>query len=342
MVSRIFAVLFLSIGFAFPAFSQTTITDSGGREVKLPGEIKKIFPAGPPASVLLYTLAPDKMLGWTRELTPEQKRFIAAPYASLPTLGRLTGKGDTVNAESVLSLAPDLIFDSGTVNPTYISLADRVQSQLSIPYLLLDGSFAKLPETYRLLGRAIGKEKEADDLASSIEASVTEIRTKASGIPAEQRPRVYIGRGPNGLQGGSGSQELLSVLQIANASPNAGKGGATAVSLEDLLTWNPDIILLADAKLFTSVASTPVWKDLAAVQKNRVYLIPNLPFDWVDAPPGVNRLMGLRWLANLAYPDHFKDDIRVQAKDFYKKFYHVDLSDSDLDVILKDAVAPAK
>jgi len=63
----------------------------------------------------------------------------------LPELGRLTGRGDTLNLERLLAVKPDLIIDFGTINDTYRSLADRVQSQTGIPCLLVDGRFENTP-----------------------------------------------------------------------------------------------------------------------------------------------------------------------------------------------------
>src|SRR4030095_6955 len=80
-----------------------------------------------PASVFVYTLAPEKLLGWNRPLTPEERAYIPSRYANLPTLGRLTGRGNTANVEVMLASHPDVIIDYGVVNPTYVSLADRVQ-----------------------------------------------------------------------------------------------------------------------------------------------------------------------------------------------------------------------
>src|SRR5262249_48455728 len=93
--------------------------DSAGRRVEVPAKIDRIFAAGGPAAVFLYTLAPEKLLGWTSPLTPEQRAYIPASYGGLPAFGRLTGRGNTTNVEAVLASQPDVIVDYGTINPTY-------------------------------------------------------------------------------------------------------------------------------------------------------------------------------------------------------------------------------
>src|SRR5919198_6654864 len=117
------------------------VTDGAGRSVVVPARVERVFPAGPPAAIVLYTLAPDLLLGWPRANRPEEREFLLPEIGARPELGRLTGRGNTTNLEMVLGLRPDLILDVGTISDTYISLADRVQNQTGLPYVLLDGRF---------------------------------------------------------------------------------------------------------------------------------------------------------------------------------------------------------
>ncbi|MGH8771707.1 MAG: iron ABC transporter substrate-binding protein, partial [Burkholderiales bacterium] len=74
-------------------------TDSAGRNVTVPAKIERVYAAGPPASVMVFALAPDELIGWTRALRDEERTFLPERYASLPELGRLTGRGNTANVE---------------------------------------------------------------------------------------------------------------------------------------------------------------------------------------------------------------------------------------------------
>jgi iron complex transport system substrate-binding protein len=71
------------------------------------------------------------------------------------------------------------------------------------------------------------------------------------------------------------------------------------------------------------------------VKRNAVYQVPWRPFGWIDRPPGLNRLIGLVWLANLLYPDVFPYDMTAVAKEFFLKFYHYELSEEEAREILK-------
>ena len=144
-IARILPGLLLA-WLAQPAEAQgRTITDSAGRTVEIPDTVERVYAAGPPASILLYVLAPDKLTGWPRPPHDYERPYIAEPYRDLPATGRLTGRGDTANLEVVLRNRPDLIVDFGSVRDTYVSLANRVQAQTGIPYVLIDGRFDATP-----------------------------------------------------------------------------------------------------------------------------------------------------------------------------------------------------
>ncbi len=113
----------------------------------------------------------------------------------------------------------------------------------------------------------------------------------------------------------------------SNSSPAtwraARRGGLAIVSIEQVLLWNPDVIITIDQNFAANVRADPAWASVAAVRDGRVHLSPKLPFGWIDFPPSVNRLIGLWWLARILYPDVFPEDLRALTRDFYRRFYHV-------------------
>src|SRR5262245_10896744 len=96
--------------------SAATVTDSAGRAVPVPARVERVFPAGPPAAILLYTLAPELLLGWPRANRPQEREFLLPDIGGRPEVGRITGRGNTANLEVVLAFKPDLILDVGSVN----------------------------------------------------------------------------------------------------------------------------------------------------------------------------------------------------------------------------------
>jgi iron complex transport system substrate-binding protein len=269
-----------------------------------------------PASVFLYTLAPEKMLGWNRPPGPQERAFMPARFAELPTLGRLTGRGNTANVEVVLAARPDLILDYGSLTATYRSLADRVQQQTGVPYLLFDGSLSAIPTVYGLMGDVLGVGDRGRELGRYAERMLAETGRQVGQIPPSKRPTVYYARG------------------------SKGRAGVSTVSPEQVLAWDPEIIIAIDPGFVTAVRTDPVWRGVRAVREGRVYLVPPAPFPWVDFPPSVNRLIGLRWLGRIFYPDQFAEDLRQETRIFYTMFYHQAPSEAQLDTLLAGVERP--
>jgi iron complex transport system substrate-binding protein len=318
------------------AHAAGSVTDSAGRTVAIPDRVTRVFPAGPPAAITLYTLAPDLLLGWPRANRPEEREFLLPDIGARPEIGRITGRGNTANLEVVLALKPDLIIDIGSTDATYISLANRVQEQTGIPYALLDGRFGSIPAGYRTLGQLTGRTREGGALAAYSEKTVATITGRIASIPQEKRPAVYYARGPRGLETGlGGSINVETIEMLARNVAGGNKGGMARVSIEQVLLWNPDVIITIDLDFAAAVRSDPVWSSLAAVRAGRVHLSPKLPFGWVDFPPSVNRLIGLWWLAKILYPDLFPEDLRALTADFYQRFYHVKPSEPQIDRVLE-------
>ena len=324
---------------ARPVSAQSrTITDSAGRKVVLPERVNRVFIAGPPASVLVYAVAPDAMVGWVRLPTAAEKEFLVAAVRDLPETGRLTGRGDTVSLERLVAAKPDLVLDFGSLSETYVSLANRVQEQTGIPYVLIDGSFAATPASLRLAGDILGRAARGAELAASAEQTLAAVDAVLARVPADKRPRVYLARGPEGLEtGGRGSinTEIIERVGGINVAEGIGGRGNTAnASLEQIIAWQPDIIVTLDRAFHANVKSKPGWSELSAVAGNKVFLAPSLPWGWIDAPPSVNRLIGLRWLLATFYPGAAGSDLRADTRAFYALFYGVTLDDSQLGRLL--------
>jgi iron complex transport system substrate-binding protein len=332
---------------AAPARAERSLTDSAGRVVRLPDRIERVFAAGPPAAVLLYVLAPDRLTGWPRAPRPEELPYLMPATRDLPELGMLTGRGDTANLEVVLKVRPDLILDFGSVRDTYVSLADRVQAQTGIPYVLIDGTFAHTAAAIRLLGRVLGVEDRAERLAAYVEASFAELDRGLATIPESDRRRVYLARGPDGLETGLEGSINTEIIERAGAinvarDPTGTRHGIVQVPIEQVVVWNPDTVITWDRNFYRKVWQDAYWQGVDAVRAGRVYLSPMAPFGWIDRPPSLNRIIGLRWLAGLFYPEHFRQDLRAQAREFYSLFYHVDLTEADLDRLLESAKGRAR
>jgi iron complex transport system substrate-binding protein len=328
-----------------PAIAQASreVVDSAGRRVKVPARASRVFASGPPASILVFAVAPDTLLGWTTPFRAPERPFIPAKYTDLPVTGRLTGRGNTANVEVILQAKPDLIVDMGSTNATFASLADRVQQQTGIPYILLDGRLETTPQQIEKLAAALGTEARGKELATYARDLIGRLQSKIAAIPPDQRPEVYYARGPQGLQTGlkgSINVEMIEFLGAKNVAATQA-GGLANVGLEQVVLWDPPVIVTNDPNFYREVWKLPVWNSVGAVRKKRVYLSPHLPFGWFDYPPGANRLVGLLWLSEILYPQLFRHDYKSAVTEFHRRFYHQAPSEEQLARLLGEpGVAP--
>ena len=342
LVRQILAFTLCLLGVA-PAAARDVV-DSVGRKVTVPDRVEKVMAAGPNAAVLLYVLAPEKMIGWPSAPRPAERPYLTPESRDLPEYGRLTGRGDTANIEVVLKAKPDLVFDFGSVSPTYASLAERVQEQTGLPYLLIDGHLDRTAASVRLLGEVLGVSPQADKIAKYINDFDEVLQARLKDVPEAARRRVYLARQANGLETGLRGSINTEIIERAGginvAERTAGRGGIANVSIEQVLAWAPDTVITWDGNFFQRVYDDPVWATVPAITAKRVYLSPRLPFGWIDAPPSINRYIGLRWIASLLYADRFPEDFRQVTREFFRLFYHVDVDDAALDRLLDAAGTP--
>jgi iron complex transport system substrate-binding protein len=209
--------------------------------------------------------------------------------------------------------------------------------------VLVDGSFAATPASLRLAAGLLGRTSRGEELAAYAEKTFSLVDRVLAKVPAAKRPRVYLARGPEGLEtGGRGSlnTEIIERVGAVNVAEGLGGRGNTGnASLEQIIAWQPDAIVTLDRRFFDQVRSKPGWSQVRAVADGRVHLAPSLPWGWVDAPPSLNRLIGLRWLLATFYPAEAGLDLRADTRAFYAMFYGVTPDDSQLDRLLGGGAA---
>lgn len=320
------------------------ITDMAGRKVTVPTaeNIESVFSAGPVAAIFLYMVAPDKLLGWNYELNDVEKSIILDKYQDLPNFGM----GDAVNYEAVIAANPTIAINSGKINDAMVSDCDALSESLGIPVVAVDNELNNSAEAFRFMGELLGVEDHAEELAQYAEQVFTDINV-LSDIPEEKKVSVYFGNGEDSLETaprGSQHAQILGAINAVNvADLELGDGSRVQISAEQLLAWDPDVIVVnGEPKADKSgnsaaedILSNPDYASLKAVQDQKVYGTPNAPFSWVDRPAGPNRLIGMRWFSALIYPEYIKCDINEEIHKFFDLFYHVDLSDEQLENVLK-------
>ena len=273
------AALLLAALVATPALAGE-FTDSAGRRLILPDHINRAMAANMSAEVLVFVLAPDKLIGWVQ--TPSGALPKNARH--LPVIGPIADPGA---AAAITRLKPDVIIDVGEVTPDRAAFADQVTQATGTPYVLLDGSFDRMATMLRVAGRLLGVADRGDDLSGSAEHAINALRGQLLINSAVNRPRVYYGRGANGLepaQPGSPAAAAIEDAGAINVAALPGAGASVAITRHQLQEWNPDIIIAETPAFYRALLHDPGWRTLAAVRNKHFYLEPAPAFGWIDDP----------------------------------------------------------
>lgn len=265
------------------------VVDATGRTVQVPDHVIRVVPAGPPAAVLLEAIAPDLMAGWPFPLSDAARALLPPDAAKLPQIPRVTGHEDV--SQQVDTLRPDLILDYGTISPRFADLTRATQQRTGIPTILLDGSLAKIPDTFRRLGTILHREARGEMLAKFAEALL------ALPVPANH-PKVLYARGSDGLLVAAPNTDVTEVFTHLGwqvVAPD-GQGTFRPASIDAIKAVDPDMLIFADPAMRETIARSEAWKTVRAVRQGHALIAPSLPFGWVEEPPSVNRLVGLAWL----------------------------------------------
>jgi iron complex transport system substrate-binding protein len=327
-----------------PAASGATqiITDMAGRQVTVPTTVKSVYCAVPTAEAMITSLCPDKLIGWVNKPSDVTLKYLPSNLANIPVIGGWMGQQVTANIENIVSLAPDVIIYMGTnVMSNADKTPDDIQKKTNIPVVVCSSKLTDTAAAYRFLGQVLGVSDRAETLAAYSEKKIDEIKADVAKVPDAAKVTVYYAEGKGGLSTdptGSDHTEvldLINVTNVANVEKLAGQG-MTAVSIEQVISWNPSVILVSGQTLdnYKLITTSDSWKKIQAVQDNKVYVAPTTPFNWFDRPPDVMRIIAISWFANKIYPDYVKIDANQEIKDFFKTFYGATLSDSDVQAIL--------
>jgi iron complex transport system substrate-binding protein len=316
--------------------AQREITDMAGRVMTMPAKIDAVFSCNPIAAIYLYTLVPDLLLGWNYELNEIERSVILEKYHSLPNFGM----GDAINYEAVIAASPSIAINVAAINDGTKDQSDKLAGSLGIPVIMVSAGLEDAPAAYRFLGELLGVEGQAENLAAYAERTFGDIAGMV--IPDREKVRIYYGNGEDSLETappGSPSAQIIDIVNAVNAADlEPGDGSRVLISAEQLLAWDPDVILvngepkinMSGGSAADAILRNPTYATLKAVKNHMVFGTPNAPFSWVDRPQGPNRIVGMRWLAKKIYPDYFNFNVDDEVREFFRLFYHMEISDEKL------------
>lgn len=332
------------------------IEDSIGRVVEIPSanKLSRVYFTSPLAQVFCLTMAPDLIAGTTVPFTADQLEYLPIGTENLDNMGSLSG-GGAIDVEALHANGVQIIFSISGTDLTDVNINDALalQEQSGIPVVLIDGSFDKIAETYQLLGECLGRRERALELGSYCADIYDRVTAAVASVPDEERVSYFFAEGEEGLLSEPDvSQHSLAFLAAggvnvaADVDPDEeGRRAGTLnnhdmvhVTLDEVRAWDPDYIISWDyasrSGASKRIRTNALWADIRAVSQGKVFTMPNLPFAFCDRPPGVNRFLGIQWLANLFYPSYYDVDMVQTVRDFYSTCYWRNISEEQARAVL--------
>ncbi len=331
---------------------ERTITDHANRTMTIPTpeKLERIYYTSALAQVWVFSLDPEKQGGTSFQFTPEELKYLPAATKDLTYMGSLSGGGE-IDREMLIAQGVQLVFSISGIPLTAsdISTADELQEATGIPVVCVDGSFDKIVEAYRFVGDIMGATERAEQIATYLEGIYRDVTAAVADVSDSERVSLYYAEGPFGLATEPDISQHALTFEIAKARNVAAVDltsgiGMTNVSLESVIAWDPEVIVAWDDVIRGGadeiIRTNPDWSTVKAVRNGRVYTMPNAPFAWCDRPPGVNRFLGIQWVANMLYPDRYPVDMVEATKTFYSMMYWVDITDDQAKDLLGNSYPP--
>lgn len=308
-------------------------TDSTGRTVSLPASITKIAISGPLSQIYILPLAGDMLVGVSTAYAEEAQSYLPAYIYEKAEIGQLYGGKGEMDLEALLAAAPDVVIDIGEPKKTTADDLAALTEQTGIPFIHIDATVASAPEAYRTLGKLLNREEKAEELAVWCEdtyAMIAAMMEKVDGDGARKTLLYCLGdKGVNVIAEGSFHAETINFMSdnLAVVEDVVSSGAGNEVDLEQILLWNPDVIIFAPDSCYDAIAASTQWQSVGAVARGEFYKTPSGPYGWLSSPPAVQRYLGMLWLGQLLYPDYAEYDLQEEVTAYYKLFYNCELTD---------------
>ena len=316
-------------------------TDDCGRETELPADISRIVATGPLVQIVLYTIAPDMLVGLANKWSASAEGIVPEVYLNLPYFGQLYNTAN-LNIEELAMADPQVIIDIGRVMSGGSEDMNTLQQQTGIPTIFLSASMEDLPATYRKLGGLLNRQEQAEKLAAFCDRVYSRTLSVMEQVGDHKVTALYMKgeQGLNVLAKGSAHSETLDLLteNMAVVDNPSSKGSGNEVTMEQIALWDPELILFDEDSIYDAVADLDTWKELSAIASGRYLEVPEGPWNWMGSPSASQRYLGMILLTSELYPEFCDYDAKAEILEFYELFYHCALTDQQYEMLTAKAL----
>ncbi|AKB37957.1 Iron(III) ABC transporter, solute-binding protein [Methanosarcina siciliae C2J] len=315
-----------------------TVTDSLGRQVQVPLKVERVADTWMGHNEVLAMLGADDRLVATM-FSPQKRPWM---YKVCPTFNDAVTLSPTYDIEDLIAAKPDVVFMSKS-DKNFEKVSNLGIPVVQVSFTDFDSMKKCISDTANVLGDEEAL-KHAQQYNTYLDSKLESVRNISSQIPDENRPKVLhvVSLSPLCVDGGGNIiSDWIEAAGGVNAAEEVKGGIMQEVSMEQILKWNPDVVILsvnAKSQEKEQIMNSGQWKKVKAVQDNRVFLNPEGAFIWSRA--GAEEALQIQWAAKTINPDKFQSiDINNETKWFYKTFFEYELTDEEVQKIL-NAEAP--
>jgi len=332
-------VTFLSACGSSPPSSSAgaiTLTDQRDMKLSLAGPAQRIITIPFPAAAIMIAVdgGVDHVVGMHEfSWTAARDGILGTFFPGINDVKHdLASDAFAPNVESILALEPDLVVQWASSGDEIIKPLDGVGlNVMGVEY----GTIDDVATWLTMFSTALGKPERGAEMAARLKTDLGDEKARGLKRSGPKPSVLYFNRFSEGLKVAGAetlNDDYITLVGATNAADEV--TGLVDVDLEQVLSWDPDIILLGnfDGAMPDDVYSDKRWKDVAAVASRRVYKVPLGGYRW-DPPSHESPLMW-RWLSQIAYPDGTDGGLKEKVLDDYTFFYGQQPTETQLSEIL--------
>jgi iron complex transport system substrate-binding protein len=229
--------------------------------------------------------------------------------------------GGGISAEEMLRIDPDLVLHGGYGR---IKQAEAFKEQVpEMPVVIAHfETLEHYMDDIRIVARCVSAEERAEELITYLQSKLDFVASGVGDVPEGEKVSVFYGGHDIYHAYGGETFEHFQIVSAGGVNVAADlTGWMPEVSAEQLLQWDPQVVVLLSGVSVDDVLNDPKLASLSAVQDGRVYALPESGWDF-SSP---RALFCIEWLASKLYPERFADvDIEAEADEFYQNVFGVD------------------
>ena len=233
-----------------------------------------------------------------------------------------------------------MVIDVGEPKGSIVEDMDALQEQTGIPFVHIDAYLASMDDTYALLSDLLAMPNEGQALADYCRAAYDRVKEIAGKVDKVDMLYITGEEGLNVIANGSYHAEIIDLLcsNLAVVDEPSSKGTGNEVDMEQILNWNPSVVVFAPGSIYATVASNENWKTIPAIKDGKYYEVPMGPYNWMGFPPSVQRILGMQWMAKVLYPEAADYDMFETTQTYFTLFYHWDLTADQYNALVANSL----